>query len=420
MGLITRFGSGLGLTSALKDHLLWLIGSTKAQDWTQEAPFGPVVYVSVMQTAKRFNLSERAIWYREQQLIELGLISLKTTNDNKRFGKRDQFDHLSVAFGVDLSPLLNRYVELVNLQEESELRDRAWQKARNDLSAIKKMVRVGLEKILELGANVARVQDLYGVYYSIPRISAQTAIDVIRSYIENMKLVMLEVGKIREDLQGKSSEQTGDMSDASEKDFRPYTNLQNKGKFLSESNADCGLMSSSIEDEEGGHMRADARTAQGSAKEPVCPVEAGQGKKTSVNAAGDVEKVSSGIENCSLEIARLAASEDFIFEVEYQEQDDLIDVRSGNWDWYNLRRAAGKIRKDLFISDGTWKRVGQVMTPNEMAVAMLVIDQKKFWIQSPGGYLWEMAARHARGELRLDKTLFGLADRERLIEEGLS
>lgn len=80
--------------------------------------------------------------------------------------------------------------------------------------------------------------------------------------------------------------------------------------------------------------------------------------------------------------------------------------------WRELLGASGLIRSHLGISQHGWAQACAVLGHTE-AIALLAAIAARHAagkVRSPGGLLRKMVELHQQGELRLDRTLFGLAD----------
>jgi replication initiation protein RepC len=87
-------------------------------------------------------------------------------------------------------------------------------------------------------------------------------------------------------------------------------------------------------------------------------------------------------------------------------------VRRATPDWPELIQAAFEVRAALGVSRHAWGQACLVLGRKEATVALAAIAAKhtRGQVASPGGYLREFVAAHQEGRLRLDRTLFGLAD----------
>jgi replication initiation protein RepC len=84
--------------------------------------------------------------------------------------------------------------------------------------------------------------------------------------------------------------------------------------------------------------------------------------------------------------------------------------------WAHIVDAADWVRSDLGISRHAWTEACATMGRYTAATAVAVIAAKSQEIGSAGGYLRAMTARARASELHLDKSLYGLAERQRQQE----
>lgn len=87
-------------------------------------------------------------------------------------------------------------------------------------------------------------------------------------------------------------------------------------------------------------------------------------------------------------------------------------VTSPSPSWIELTNAADVVRSHLGISQHAWGQACIVLGRMEATSAIAAISAKNRagLVRSPGGLLRHMVNAHLKGELRLDRTLFGLAD----------
>jgi replication initiation protein RepC len=81
--------------------------------------------------------------------------------------------------------------------------------------------------------------------------------------------------------------------------------------------------------------------------------------------------------------------------------------------WSDIVRAADWVRADLGISRHAWIEACETMGRTAAAAAVAVIAAKSEEIGSRGGYLRAMTQRAREGTLRLSKSFYGLAERQR-------
>jgi replication initiation protein RepC len=87
-------------------------------------------------------------------------------------------------------------------------------------------------------------------------------------------------------------------------------------------------------------------------------------------------------------------------------------VRSARPGWGELIEAAWLVRSDLGISQHAWGQACVVLGRMEAVTVLAVVAARHAAgkVRSPGGLLRRMVELHQEGRLRLDRTLFGLAD----------
>lgn len=95
---------------------------------------------------------------------------------------------------------------------------------------------------------------------------------------------------------------------------------------------------------------------------------------------------------------------------------DLVPTSQPGWP--DISEAAYEIRSHLGISQHAYGQACQVLGRAGAATVIAVISAKHQMgsVKSPGGLLRHMVEAHRDGTLRLDRTLFGLADKTGGIE----
>jgi replication initiation protein RepC len=87
-------------------------------------------------------------------------------------------------------------------------------------------------------------------------------------------------------------------------------------------------------------------------------------------------------------------------------------VRSARPGWGELVEAGWLVRSELGVSQHAWGQACVVLGRMEAVTALAAIAARHAagQVRSPGGLLRRMVELHQQGQLRLDRTLFGLAD----------
>ena len=92
-------------------------------------------------------------------------------------------------------------------------------------------------------------------------------------------------------------------------------------------------------------------------------------------------------------------------------------ARSPRPKWGELEEAATFVRSDLGISLHAWGQACVVLGRMEAVSVLAAIAARDALgkVRSPGGLLRRMVDLHQAGNLRLDRTLFGLADGQKTV-----
>ena len=80
--------------------------------------------------------------------------------------------------------------------------------------------------------------------------------------------------------------------------------------------------------------------------------------------------------------------------------------------WTDLTRAGLQVCHELGVSQDAWGQACVTLgrEPAVVALAAVAARHARGLVRSPGGLLRRMVELHEAGTLRLDRTLFGLAD----------
>ena len=189
--LVRDVGRSLGLTTGNIAHLEYLLRFTRGGDWEAGA-VGPVVYKSVFGMAAELGVSERQVHRRERKLFRLGLLRWRDPGNRRRFGKRDGRGRLLFAYGADLSPLAERFGELVRLKAEHDQRLKAFAAAKRRYSRLRQQIHV---RLLEAGERGLDVENLATAHKALPRLTASMLCDEAAAVVETAQglVVRLDV-----------------------------------------------------------------------------------------------------------------------------------------------------------------------------------------------------------------------------------
>jgi hypothetical protein len=101
----------LGFSPRVVHAVDWLFRFTQPQDWVPGSR--PVVWPSAAMQCEGLVLSAGRVKAMNRHLAELGLISMKDSPTDKRYGVRNRAGHIIEAYGFDPSPIGSRVEEFL-------------------------------------------------------------------------------------------------------------------------------------------------------------------------------------------------------------------------------------------------------------------------------------------------------------------
>ena len=138
---LKRAFPALGLKSAKRALIDQLFASSKPADWSDVGGIGPVVWPSNAHLARVLGMSPKTVCQHLRDLAELGLITYRDGPTCRRHGKRDENGGVVEACGIDLSPIAMRIDELTELAEAHEWEAREMKRLRSRRTVIDKHIR---------------------------------------------------------------------------------------------------------------------------------------------------------------------------------------------------------------------------------------------------------------------------------------
>ncbi|MEG8041279.1 plasmid replication protein RepC [Sphingomonas sp. LR60] len=138
----------LGLGTPALETLKHLIGFTRPDDWQEGRT--PLAWPSNYTLAERAGVTESAIKARLRQLRALGLVAAHDSAHGRRTGRRDAAGVITSAYGLDLSPLRIRFVELAALAEAQTAQSRLFKEGRLAIARMRRLVGQVLAQAAEL------------------------------------------------------------------------------------------------------------------------------------------------------------------------------------------------------------------------------------------------------------------------------
>lgn len=298
-------------------------------------------------------------------LVDCGLIIRRDSPNGKRFARKGRGGEIEQAYGFDLSPIVARAQEFVELAEAVKAEKRAFQVARERLTLIRrdivKLIETGIEE--NVPGNWGRVQQAYQAIVSrIPRTAPRQLLDDV--YIDLHALCT----EIREVLESFAKTQNPDANES-----RNGAHIQNSNThFESESK------SGSENKEEAGASAADTDNVRSLPKREL--------------PLGIV------LEACP-NLRGLAQGD---------------DIRH----WRDFLAAAELARPMLGISPSAWREARDVMGEQHAAITLAAIFQRTEQINNAGGYLRNLTDRARDGKFSAWPMIMALLNARRAMPEG--
>ncbi len=406
----------LDLKPAALDYLERLVRMTKAEDWSEGAT--PVAFGQVKTMADELDVDERTINNYERCLAERGLILWNDYGNCRRFGRRDENGKLVDAYGIVLSPLIERFGEIEKMGEADALD----LKLRTSEIGRIRSVRRGLKYLMGLaqahGLEPSVTQPAETVIGRIPERAfskkAWPTISVcsLRLEIENV------IARLKQEL---SLVSVDEFSGQTEENFRYQYTEDTRKTPVRNSNLAAPRRTSPDGDEvippaepanAGGIEEGSRRRSRNSDNASTAEDSPGGGSsdsaklrnETSIPVAGSGG--STGIEHIRFDQVTDAAS-DLMRELIAEE------AGQGKENWSALDRAAATAAAWIGVSPSLWATMRAQIGPAAAAVSVVLVERRMTDpdnpVSKPGGYLRGMLAKAGRGQLHLHKSIFGLS-----------
>ncbi|MBP1806926.1 replication initiation protein RepC [Rubellimicrobium aerolatum] len=380
--LLPTIRRAFALSDACALTLLLLIQTTRPSDWTDPS-VRPVCYASQTSLAERLGKTPRALRYDEMRLERAGLL-VKTTAAN---GSRGRFAGGQVVQGLDLTPLADRVPQLLALAAQEEARRLHVQGLRRQCSAARRVFKGALQRLLERAPQAPATTEALALYAELPRRYDGMDVAALQSLLATLdKAVETCLAAFEMRLESSGVPEPG---------FRP--SLQ----ATREDNLESCVASADRTRPAG--TPADARLV-------AAPRGAGRSREPQ---ARDFQRVHKPhwLETFTPRRLYAACSDDMRM---------YLDAAKGSRTLPNeldLVRAAVMILPDLGINPSAWDEASEAMGDLAAALAVIVIDARRFDpvrpIRSPGGALRSFARLAMAGKLNLAGSLIGLVERER-------
>lgn len=298
-------------------------------------------------------------------LVDCGLIIRRDSPNGKRFARKGKGGQIEQAYGFDLSPIVARAEEFVELADVVKAEKRAFQVARERLTLIRrdivKLIETGIEE--NVPGNWGRVQQAYQAIVSrLPRTAPRQLLDEV--YIDLHALC----AEIREVLESFAKTQN------------PDANESRSGAHIQNSNP---------------HQISESKNG------PENKEEAGTG-------AADTDNV------------RSLPKRELPLGIVLDACPNLRGLAQGDEirHWRDFLAAAELARPMLGISPSAWREAREVMGEQHAAITLAAIFQRTEQINNAGGYLRNLTDRARDGKFSAWPMIMALLNARRATLEG--
>ena len=295
-------------------------------------------------------------------LVQTGFVVRRDSPNGKRYARR--YGDEKIAFGFDLAPLAQRFVEVCEAAEAVRAAEERYKRLRSTVS----LMRRDLAGLVDYGRSLRPDRAIWDQASDLCVLTARD----LRRKLDFAELQQIEsalseaLNAIRDLLEPVQSQ---DMSTNEVTNEQHYQN-SNKDSYDFEPRLEKAQGEGSVSDP------AIALVAEGRTDEPV-PVD------------NNLPRIPLGLV--------LAACSEYRT---YAER----PVRH----WHDLVRVADVIRPMMGVSPSAWDEAKQYMGPETASVVILAMLERFGDIRSPGGYLRSLSAKAALGEFSCGPMIMAL------------
>jgi len=359
----------LGYGAKIVHAIDWLFRFTSPQDWHEGAR--PIVWPSARMQQEELQLSPTRTKALNRLLIELGLIAAKDSPNGKRYGQRDRQGNIIEAYGFDLSPLAQRLEEFQNITQEG----RAVRARMGQLRRRATIARKGIAQILEAVDEYGFMDATWQALSDEARVLSAALRRVER--LDEMEIGVAGLERRQAEAQTRFETQLGEQ----QKDVHKDREGADSGPHIYTYKPTHNLKTDTVIASEGSSSGPGVRT------------------ETTNGPQKPVEREERG------RVLRLYPDELPVLAPRLRDY-----LRAPNPKWSDIVDAADALRHELDVSRPLWIEACEAMGREMAAIAVAVVSTKEpdYFTRTAGHYFHGMVQRAKRGELNLDRTVWGL------------
>lgn len=352
-----------------------LFGYSPAVDWNNKDA-SPIVWPSNQLLAQQLGLSISTTRHHLRGLAAAGLIAHRSHPTFQRRGVRDEQGNIVEAFGIDLSPIIVRYDELLEIALAYEREGRE----RRSLCYQRTQIRREIEAVLVAVQRDGLTGNWQHLHARLDRLreAVPSNLDQFRALIEALTVLREDV---EEAYRSVSQHANLDTTVARIRQVQTTANL---------SSVEDSSASAPVEIDRhipcSGPHRASERKMTGS------PSVARIDRRPELISVDDISNVSLGLVRSACPALQKHIPE--IFD-----------------SWTTLRSSGRRLCVAATISTQVWIEAESYLGPDTAIAALAVTMQRADdgQVANPGAYLRTLIQRGRSGQLRISRSLFALA-----------
>jgi len=388
-----RAAPALGVSRRVVDFVDYLMGHNRPHDW--DSGPGPIVWPSDAELEDRLCIGPSQRKALVRAALDAGLVRLRRSPTGRRWGHRAGSGYearIVEAYGFDLSPLGERMAEFERVSAE-------WEARREEGKRLRREITVSRNRVLSM-VDLAMSQNLAGEDWPAAATQANALwgergaqrdpLPLVPIAARLRALAILTQERLMVVLAAVESVESGETDPAGPEN-RPHLTTTNELIIAKASTPPA---------HEAGPDR------------PMAHKEASSDGLPSQQAVVRKERVGPPREDPvqSSALRGFVVTPMFLMMIAPAFRDWVSGARAG---WAELYQAADYVRSGLGISSYAWGQACLTLGRQEATAALAAIcarhaDGK---VKKPDGLLRCMVDLHAKGTLRLDRTLFGLAEK---------
>jgi replication initiation protein RepC len=365
----------LGLPAHAFKLVSWLVRLTQPQDWEEGSR--PITWPSARRQAEFLGLSPARVKTLNRSLFEAGVFVIRDNEQGKRHGRRGADGRIIDACGFDLSPLAQRQDEFIRIAAEARIERGRMKALRGRVTQARRAIRQAGEGLAGLGCVPATWPQMEAASGALVRAAKQA------QRFEDLAVIVAG-------LERRKTEAEQAFREAGEPVETSPEGLENKPHIISTNLTKNP--SDTVAAQEASSPVPPSRPAHSPPVSAPAPApQAATPRTASIGAEQEFRLQPAQLLDLAPRLARL--------------------VVSATPTWNDIVDAAGRsLRQELGVSPSLWGEACLAMGREQAALALAIVSTKptSHFTRGAGGYFAGMLRKAARGELRLQRSVWAL------------